>query len=289
MSARQENAGQEDAGQENVSQKNASLENAGQEYKAAASRHAPCYRENPEHKGIVVFIHGFMGSPRHFDRFAEQVYQQGFSTYALLLPAHDCSAKTFASGTAEMWQEYVDAEIARVSGSYERIILAGHSMGGLLALSAALRSPDKINGVVVIESPLKLAVFSAKANISRARFIFSRKSNPIKAEGLAVLSVRRTPDLLWHVIRPFSELKKLMRDTTRALPGVRAPVTAVYSLSDELVSIASLDILRKGVSEAGFKQVVLSNSTHCFYPGNERYEVEQALIGALQPQAESNL
>lgn len=246
--------------------------------KRNSGEHAARFLESPAKKGLVVFIHGIMGSPRHFDILADYIFQQGYSAASLLLPGHGCSAREFASGTAELWENHVVAEIEKLSREYSDILLVGHSMGGLLALNAAVRLSGHVQGVIVIASPFRLAIFSAKANISRLKFIFSSKSNPIKAASIAVLSIKASPSLLWHIFKPFFELKKLMRSTERMLPDVRTHVTAIYSRSDELVSLSSLDVLRSGLSGAAFEQIILSDASHGYYPEKERALIEQALL-----------
>ena len=99
------------------------MENSSKNISPFPELHAPLFVENPAHKGIVVFIHGFMGSPRQFDRFAETICQQGYSAAALLLPGHGGSAKEFASGSFERWQSHADSEVERFSQDYNNIWL----------------------------------------------------------------------------------------------------------------------------------------------------------------------
>jgi esterase/lipase len=41
------------------------------------SNHTPFFLDSPTGNAIVVFIHGFMGSPRQFDSLALSVKQKG--------------------------------------------------------------------------------------------------------------------------------------------------------------------------------------------------------------------
>ena len=223
-----------------------------------------------------------MGNPRLFEKFTEVVHQQGYSTISLLLPGHGGSVKEFASSTLEQWQGHVDSEIQRFSRDYPNIRLVGHSMGGLLALNAAARLNEQVSGVFVIASPLKLAVAPAKANISRMKYLFYRKTHPKKVAFLANTGIRFSPNVILRIIKPFMELEKLMHATKGILPSVRAPVTAVYSLSDELTSIKSLEILESGLNGAPFEKLLLSDSLHAYFPANERAEIDQALVRMLE-------
>ena len=242
---------------------------------------AALFPENAGEKVLVIFIHGFMGNPRLFDEFAETVRQHGCSAESLLLPGHGGSVKDFESSTAEQWQGYVDSEIERLSRGHPNIRLVGHSMGGLLALNAAVHQSEYVRGVFMIASPFKLAVFRLKANITRIKYIFYRKTHPVKIAFLENTGIRFSPRIIFHIIKPFAELRKIMRCTRDVLQDVRVPVTAVYSLSDELTSIKSLEILKSGLSGAQLTQITLLESLHAYFPESERVKIAQALIKSL--------
>ena len=219
-----------------------------------------------------------MGSPRQFDKLAEAVRAGGYSAAELLLPGHGGTARDFASGTYERWQDHVNAEIERFSRDHAEIWLAGHSMGGLLALNASISYSAHVQGVFTIASPLKLAIFSAHAAGTRLKQAFYRKSDPMKASYIANSSVSPSLSLAWNILPPAVELEKLMHATKKALPNVRAPVTSVYSSSDELTSIDSLELLRTGLSGAPFDHILLTDSLHAYYPEHEYAIIEQALM-----------
>ena len=240
--------------------------------------HAPQLLINPASSGIVVFIHGFMGSPRQFDRLAEAVRKQGCSAATLLLPGHGGSARDFASSTFQCWQSHVDAEIERFSCDYKNIWLAGHSMGGLLAVNAAVRFGGYVRGIFTVACPFKITTFSAYTIKVRIRQVLSGKNDPIKNAYLSNSSVVPSPSLIWHGRKPAAELKKLMIAARNNLPQVRVPVTAVYSTSDELTSIVSLDILKEGLTGAFFEPVTLTESLHAYYTEHEQSVIEQSQI-----------
>ena len=240
--------------------------------------HAPVYLENPAKPGVAVFIHGFMGSPRQFDFLTASVYDKGLSVASLLLPGHGGTAKDFSLGTFERWQSHVDSEIERLALDYADIWLAGHSMGGLLAINAAVKHCSHVRGVFTIASPFKMSFFSIFALKVRLRQVFGKKSDPIKAAYLSACSVPPSPSLVWRTSKPSAELKKLIKAARDNLQNLRVPVTAVYSASDELVSIASLDIFKSGLVGVEYEQVLLSDSLHAWYPEHERNIIENAFL-----------
>jgi len=246
--------------------------------------HSPVYKNHPEQKGIVIFIHGFMGSPKQFYGLLDVVYNHGFSVAALLLPGHGGSAKAFSAGTYESWQSHVNDEIERFSHNCDDIYLVGHSMGGLLALNASIKYVDCVNGVYIIASPVinsKLSLYSVKIRLKQ---IFSRRNNPIKAVYLENSSVSISPGLIWGTIKPSQELKILIQTARDNLPAVTVPVTAAYSSADELISIKNAEILKNELTRADLTIVFLSNSLHAYYTKQDQLIMEESMIKMIQSQ-----
>jgi len=243
--------------------------------------HAPLYLDSPTNKGLVVFIHGFMGSPRQFDRLAEVINREGYSVAALLLPGHGGSTKAFVSSTFLNWQSHVDQEVERFARDHENIWLVGHSMGGLLAINAAIRYSANIRGLFTIATPFRLVTFSIRSTKIYMRLLLSRKGSPIKNAYLASCGIQTSPGLLLRATKPAAEVKKLVQAARENLPNIRAPVKAVYSISDELTSIGSLDILTAELTGTDFDQVLLTDSSHVYYPEHEFARIEQALVSMV--------
>jgi len=244
------------------------------------SLHAPLFLcASSGNKGIVIFIHGFMGSPGQFAGYAKIVHQHGLSAAALLLPGHGGSAKDFGTGTFELWQGHVNSEIERFFQSYSDIWLVGHSMGGLLSINAAVKYSKHVRGIFVIACPFRLTTLSLHSLKIRLIQIFAGKKNPIKATYLGRAGVPVSPRLIWNTASPAKELRmRLMPAAINNLANVRIPVLAVYSTSDELTSIRSLETLKSGLSGTQFEQIVLTDSLHGYYPEHERVIIEKALL-----------
>jgi pyruvate dehydrogenase E2 component (dihydrolipoamide acetyltransferase) len=97
----------------------------------------------------VVLIHGFTGSLDNW-LFNQAELAQRRAVYALDLPGHGLSSKDVGDGSLDMLigalQDWLDAL------SLSRIHLVGHSLGGAVALGAALRNPDRVRSCTLIAS-----------------------------------------------------------------------------------------------------------------------------------------
>ncbi|MCA9834963.1 MAG: alpha/beta hydrolase [Thermomicrobiales bacterium] len=89
-------------------------------------------------RGAVLYVHGFVDYFFH-DHVAQHFVAHGWSWHALDLRRNGRSLRDgderFYSGDLQEYYEEIDAAIARIkSDGYERIVLMGHSTGGLVSV-----------------------------------------------------------------------------------------------------------------------------------------------------------
>lgn len=95
----------------------------------------------------VVFLHGLFGQGRNFTTVAAAIAERGWRVTLLDLPNHGHSP----------WTDRLDYDVlAGVVGSEleelgEPVRLLGHSMGGKTAMTLALRRPELLAGLVVVD------------------------------------------------------------------------------------------------------------------------------------------
>ena len=87
----------------------------------------------------VVLLHGFAATPRHWDRVLDELPPERFEPLALDLAEAD---PTTPAGVCALVRAATDASF----------VLAGYSMGGRLALHAALAMPERVRRLVLIST-----------------------------------------------------------------------------------------------------------------------------------------
>ena len=101
----------------------------------------------------LVFLHGSGGTGRVWryqtERFPESI--------AVTLPGHPDGALCETIGEAARWLR----SALRDEGGSEALVLAGHSLGGAIALQYALDHPDEVTGIILIGSGARLRVHPA--------------------------------------------------------------------------------------------------------------------------------
>jgi pyruvate dehydrogenase E2 component (dihydrolipoamide acetyltransferase) len=97
----------------------------------------------------VLLLHGF-GADLNSWMFTQPVLAEGRRTIALDLPGHGGSSKDVGVGDVDSLTGTVEAALAVLG--IERVHLVGHSMGGAVAATLALRRPERVATLTLIAS-----------------------------------------------------------------------------------------------------------------------------------------
>jgi pimeloyl-ACP methyl ester carboxylesterase len=95
----------------------------------------------------VVFVHGLFGQGRNWTTIARRLAEDGHRVTRLDLPNHGHSPWTDRVDYLDM-AELVAAELAALG---DPVTLVGHSMGGKVAMQLALRHPELLRALVVVD------------------------------------------------------------------------------------------------------------------------------------------
>ena len=92
----------------------------------------------------MVLFHGIAASPEQFVRFASELHARGHNVVVPRLPRHghrDRLTDALARLSADDLRAFASESIDLANGLGERVVVAGFSLGGLLATWAAQRYP----------------------------------------------------------------------------------------------------------------------------------------------------
>jgi len=165
----------------------------------------------------LVLLHGLGASVVAWRRNISALSER-YAVYAPDLPGHGESAKPDVAYDLELGIRFVVGFLDALG--LERGVLVGNSMGGLLALATALRQPDKLLGLVLVDTVglgqdiawvLRLASLPGVGSLldaldvrSRRRFmrsVFHRPERVEPADYEELLRVRKLPGVRRAVLR----------------------------------------------------------------------------------------
>jgi len=96
---------------------------------------------------VVLLVHGY-GGDRNSWLFLQEPLAARHRVYALDLPGHGTSAKDVGDGSAGTLAGAVLGVLDAIGA--ERAHLVGHSLGGAVAVAAAVRDPQRISSLTLI-------------------------------------------------------------------------------------------------------------------------------------------
>lgn len=104
--------------------------------------------ENSEETAIV-FLHGWLMSPQMW-ALAMEALKGKARCIAFWQPGHGKTSALGSDATMEQWADWVIQTLDELN--IKTCVLAGHSMGGMVTMNAALKYPDRIKGIVLVST-----------------------------------------------------------------------------------------------------------------------------------------
>lgn len=226
--------------------------------------HKTYIRDAQKSDTAVLFIHGFLGSPKHFEPFYKCV-PETHAIYNILLDGHGKTVKDFSNASMEKWKKQVEDTVNEILKKYSKIIIMAHSMGTFFAMDEAIKHPDNVKGIFLLGSAIKIGVKSnAFSNTLKAFFGKIEKDDYIaeayKNSHSVTLDKRVWLYAGW--IPRYLELFRQSRISRTNVKNVNVPCFFFQSANDELVSIKSV---RHIPHKENIKVQILKTSRHFIY------------------------
>ncbi len=212
----------------------------------------------------VLLLHGWLGSWRLWRRTIEELGKE-FRTYALDFWGFGEAGDQGEDFSVDNFVLLVDQFMDRLG--IVKAPLVGHSMGGTVSLTAAVRYPEKVVKVIVIGSPivgtslnplLRLAGYRGWIGLAEtAPFLFNTFMSGLKGSlrvasyGLAkdgrALGNMFASDLSKLTVGPFFESISTLRDTDLRprMGDLKMPILGIYGKKDRIVSPGQIKVLQQ--------------------------------------------
>ena len=224
----------------------------------------------------VLLIHGFTGSPPEMRLVGDQLHSQGLSVLAPLLPGHGTRVEDMNRVHWEGWTDHAEAALSWLQQRTDRVFVAGLSMGSLLALHLAARSPD-ISGLLLYSPALRVNNRLLPLSGLAKRVLATRPKK--KTRNLV------NPDAERHIwsydqdpVGGAEQLRRGQRLVRKELSKVFCPTILFHSTLDTVVPARSAQEVLEGLGTDDKQLVTLTGSGHCLTVDAEWEQVaEQSL------------
>lgn len=115
-----------------------------------------------EARGAVLLLHGFTGTPWEVLPLAEGLAALGYHVRVPRLPGHGTVPEDMRFAGRAEWEQAAQDELDALAEA-KRVVVAGLSMGGLLAVRLAARNRERVAGLVLMAPVVTLRGIEARA------------------------------------------------------------------------------------------------------------------------------
>ena len=255
----------------------------------------------PEDSGkACLLIHGFTGTAAEMRGLGEALAAQGVRVHGVALAGHSGDPEDLARSTRKDWLASAEAGLAQLA-QYQRVFVAGLSLGGMLSLLLAAYYPERVAGVVAMSTPTRFAWgWQIKFVRPFLKWFYPMKlldfGNPeVQEDYLASLHVQEPnisidftdPQAVTSIketrlaIAALDELNQLLAEGRVSLDKVRSPLLVIHSWRDKAAVPACAEEIFRLATAANPKSLHwLKRSEHVITVGPEREKVYQ-LVGSF--------
>jgi carboxylesterase len=225
-----------------------------------------------------LLLHGFAGTPPELRRLGDHLAAAGWRCYGPLLAGHGTTPEDLARTTWQDWADSAMTALDELRRECDRVVVAGQSGGGALALHLAAREPA-IDAVACFAAPLRLRGwedgFLPVLKRLRRWNVPGTETDLYRREGAEELwSYGRRS---WGSIHELARLVATVRDE---LPSVRAPVLICHGERDRVIAPANAaEIERRLLCSRAVERHMFPRSGHGISVDIDRDEV-QRLVAA---------
>lgn len=186
-----------------------------------------------------LLLHGYAGRPFEMSFLAADLRTAGFRVETPTLAGHEGNPEIFAASRFKDWLASAERALDDLQVRCGRVVVAGFSMGGTLALALAQRRP--LAGVATIAAPVflcRLLPYFSPDPLLFASGLLRRLCSRLPAAPPGAESRRIAP---WqgyegtHFIEPLHSFRMAAVDVRRGLGRVTAPVLVLHGARDRAV------------------------------------------------------
>ena len=236
-----------------------------------------CSKKNDEIKPIAknyVLVHGAWQAPYVWEAVKTSLINEGNNVTVVELPGHGSNKTSPSTITLDTYRDKVNEAVSKMNG---KVILAGHSLGGMIISAVAEQNPSKIEKLVYIAAylPASGQTLYELAHTDAGSSLGGKVNGQeiLKDNGDGTLDVLRDQITSIFIQDGSTQIQNLVLQNYRSEPAIPffnpviltaanfGSVDKVYikTLQDHVVSP---DLQNRMISAAGVKTVYELNTSH---------------------------
>ncbi|NMA68340.1 MAG: alpha/beta hydrolase [Desulfitobacterium sp.] len=207
------------------------------------------YHHNPTPDGrTILFIHGAGGTG---EKWVNQL--SGIKDYHLIaldLPGHGLS-EGVGSNSIEAYKEFIRQFVQGIG--LESFVIAGHSMGGGIAMAFALDYPEILKGLIIVNSGARLKVnpmilerlARGEHPLETVKYSYSLNTSPEVLEG-AIEEMKAVPTQI--LLTDFQACDKF--NLMNGVQDIKLPTLVICGQEDRMTPVKYSEYLAQEIPQA---------------------------------------
>jgi len=207
----------------------------------------------------VIILHGWTYSLEKWQTFLEILKKNGIDPIMLKVPG-------LTSENDKVWNigDYVNWLKEIVNKEKDKVILIGHSNGGRIVANFAIKHPEKISKLILIDSA---GIYHNELPIKIKRIVFKT----IAKIGKKITSSKTIKNLLYKLAREFDykdlsdNVKQTMinlisTDLKPILPQIKTPTLIIWGREDNVTPLSDGKLMHNLIKNS--KLEIISEARH---------------------------
>ncbi|HCU26134.1 MAG TPA: hypothetical protein DF383_14055 [Deltaproteobacteria bacterium] len=229
----------------------------------------------------VLLLHGFTATPDSMRYLAETLHRAGFTVIAPLLAGHGTRAEHLEKTHWKDWYRSAENAFHTLRAECRSVMVAGLSMGGLLAAHLASHHRASVKALGLLATPLFLDGFLIRGLFPAIWKTPLKYFYKYQAKYIASINdpaARRRYQTYHKVpVASVANLLELQKIVRQELKHLHQPLIVLHSLHDETVPYGNLDYIKAIVASEEVETVTLKKSNHIITVDYEKELVAKRL------------
>ena len=207
----------------------------------------------------VLVLHGFTSHISCVSSIEPLLKERGVPYRFPILRGHGGKPKDLVGVSAADWYHDSEAALLDLAGECEKVIVFGHSMGGLVALELAARHDDLLAGAIVAAPALKFADPLAFMTPVVSRIVSYWPSPNAYCDKECAKKNQNYPKFPTDA---FVQLYKYAGEVSNLLTFVKTPLVVMHSRKDQVIAPRAAEAVMEHVTSPDRRVVWFKESGH---------------------------
>ncbi|MGP4077268.1 alpha/beta hydrolase [Halobacillus sp. K22] len=230
-----------------------------------------------EGERAVLLLHGFTGHSADVRMLGRFLQKHGYTSHGPIYRGHGKELEALIDARPEDWWADVKASLDHLRDlGYQKIAVAGLSLGGVLGLKLAYSEP--IKGLVTMCSPM---FFDNEKQLTQGFEAKARQYKQLEGKDQQTIN-EEVDELLNDSEEMFKQLGGFINEVHDEVDQIYTPTFVVQAEKDEMINKDSANYIYEHV-ESNHKDIKwYKNSGHVITMGKEKEQLHEDILEFLE-------